>query len=109
MWVVLSPLLVQQLRFRLPVEPAHVKGTVAVADNVLWPEATLEEVIADSLGLEACGTLHHTWSDVAHLFVADCRVKVLLYAPHQSCAVDIDNHVIATRFDTRKRHREEVG
>ena len=59
--------------------------------------------------MEARGALHHAWSDVAHLFMTNCRVKVLLHALHQSGAVDVDYHVIAARFNTRKRHREEVG
>ena len=109
MRIVFSPIPVQQICFWLPVEPAHVKGTVTVADNVLWPEAALAELIADSLSLEAHGTLHHAWSDVAHLFVTDGRVKVLLHAPHQSCAVDIDDHIVAACFDARKRHQKEVG
>ena len=46
---------------------------------------------------------------MAHLFVTECRVKILLHALHQSGAVDIDHHIIAARFDPRKRHREEVG
>src|SRR5437867_4504762 len=78
MRIVLSPLLVQQLGFWLPVEPAHVKGAVTVADNVLWPKATLAECIADCLGLEACRALHRAQSDVPHLFVTECRVKILL-------------------------------
>src|SRR5438132_1365424 len=106
--IILSPLFVQQLCFWLPVEPAHVKWAVAVADNVFWLEATLAEVIADRFGMEACGALHHARSDAAHLFVTNCRVKVLLHALHQSGAVDVDYHVIAARFNTRKRHREEM-
>ena len=79
MWIVLSSLLVQQLCLRLSVEPAYVEGTVAVADNVLCLEATLAEVVANRLGVEARGTLHRAWGDAAHLFMTDCRVKVLLY------------------------------
>src|SRR5438309_9769534 len=93
--IVLSTLLVQQLGFWLPVEPAHIKGTVAVADNVLWPEATLAELIADCLSLEACSALHCARSDAAHLFVTECWIKVLLHALHQSGAVDVNHYVIA--------------
>src|SRR5437763_14938548 len=93
MRIVLSPLLVQQLCFWLPVEPAHVKGTVAVVDDVLSLEATLAEIITDSFSLEARRALHSAWRNAAHLCVTDCLVKVLLHTPHQSGAVDIGDHI----------------
>src|SRR6266511_2768777 len=93
----------------LPVEPAHIKGTVTVANDVLWPEAALTEVVPNRLGLEARGTLHQAGGDAAHLFVTDRRVKVLLHAPHQACAIDVNDHVVSARFDTGKRHRKKVG
>ena len=108
MRIVLSPILVQQICFWLPIEPAHVKGTVAVPDNVLWPEATLAEWSRTASAWK-CAVLCIAPGDVAHLFVTECRVKILLHALHQSGAVDIDHHIIAARFDPRKRDREEVG
>src|SRR5262245_6537647 len=83
MRIVLSPIPIQQLCLRLPVEPAHIVWAVAVLDDAPWPEAALAELIADGLGIEAYRALHCACSDAAHLFVTNCRVKVLLHAPHQ--------------------------
>src|SRR3990172_12876547 len=109
MWIVLSPLLVQKLCLRLPVEPAHIEGAVTVAHDVLWLEAPFAEVVANSLGIETRGILHCAWGDVAHRFVTDRWVKVLLHAPHQACAIDVNVHVVTARFDARKRYREDLG
>ena len=105
---IFRPLFIQQFCFRLPIEPADIKWTVAIPHDILFKQTALAQLVPDQLGLEPGGILHHARSNPFHFLVADFGVKVFLQPFEQGI---IYPHLPARRpgwFSRRETKRATV-
>ena len=103
-------LLVEQFRFRLPIEPAIVERPVGETDKTVFGRAAArEQRIADCSGIKPRRGLHHARIAARDLFMAHICIEVIGDPRLEPVQIDVNEKSVPARLDARKRDREQIG
>jgi len=96
---IFRPLLIQQLGFRLPVQPAGVEGAVGVADDAATAVAQLEQGLAHSWSGEAGRVVHQGGHLPRDVGVAHRRIEIAAQSRFQNCPIHVHQGGVTAGLD----------
>ncbi len=88
--------LINQFRFRLPVQPSRVKWTIRMTHDPIGQEAPLLQIFAGRHRAESGAVMHRHRSNITHGVVAHRKVKIGFHPFHEIITANIYQEFIAS-------------